>query len=98
MDNAPPLWSVTAQERRLAYIAATAESIANRLQRDSEEGYAEVNNLAADVAWIARQLASVLGSMSCEGHCARGAYSTGETGADGCEARPPWQGHAAGAA
>ena len=58
---------MTAAARRLDYIGDVAESIASRVQRDSEEGYAEVNSLAADVAWIARQLAVIVRSMSREG-------------------------------
>ena len=67
MDDAQLVWSVTAAAKRLDYIADVAESIAYRVQRESEVGSAEVNALAADVAWISRQLALLVRSMSREG-------------------------------
>lgn len=96
MDDPQPVWSVIAWERRCAYVAEVADEIGRRVQRDAEEGYADVHNLACDVAWLARQLAVVVRYMSREGKGPDGADSTGETRPDGGSLRTPWRGQSIG--
>ena len=56
---------VGAEARTLAYIAATARDIAERLRRDSEQGLdLDTVSLIDDVAWLARQVA-VLAEIIC---------------------------------
>lgn len=52
---------MSAERRKLAYIAVTARTISERLTRDVE---LEESRLAEDVAWLARQVAKLAEMMA----------------------------------